>query len=80
MGSVLSDESGVFTKSLSGITQASNLLSVSLVDGAGTIVGKSPDIAFEKISGGPAYYNTTVTPGTNVETSGKITLTVEAEA
>ncbi len=32
MGAVLSDESGVFTKSISGITQDSNILSASLID------------------------------------------------
>ncbi len=62
VGSVLSDESGVFTKSLTGITQASNLLSVTLVDGAANIIGKSPDITFEKVSSGPAFYNVVVTP------------------
>lgn len=67
MGSVLSDESGVFTKSLTGITQASNILSITLVDGAGAVIGKSADITFEKISGGPEYFNTTVAPSTSVE-------------
>lgn len=79
MGSVLSDESGVFTKSLTGITQASNILSITLVDGAGAVIGKSADITFEKISGGPEYFNTTVAPSTSVESWDEITFMVEAE-
>ena len=79
MGSVLSDESGVFTKTLTGITQASNLLTATLVDGAGNTIGKSPDITFEKIAGGPAYYNATITPGTAIESGNEITMTIEAE-
>ena len=78
-GSVVSDDSGSFTKSITGVTQSSNVLSVSLVDGLGTMIGKSQDITFEKVSGGPAYYNLIVNPGTQVEKSSKITLTIEAE-
>lgn len=79
MGSILSDESGVFTKSLTGITQDTNILSVTLVDGAGTVIGKSADINFEKVTGGPAFYNATIAPGTAIESGDEIVITVEAE-
>jgi hypothetical protein len=79
VGSVLSDESGIFTKSLTGITQAKNTLSASLVDGAGTVIGKSPEIPFEKIEGSVAYITTTVLPKTSVESGDELSFTVEAE-
>jgi hypothetical protein len=80
VGSTLSDESGVFTKSISGITQATNLLSVTLVDGAWTVVGKSDNITFEKITSGPSFNNLIVTPGLKLEASSKVTFTIEADA
>ncbi len=79
VGSVISDESWVFTKSLSWITQATNLLSIDLVDGAGKIIGKSEDISFEKISSWPGFYNLTVLPWLQVQASSKLTITVDAD-
>ena len=79
-GNTISDENGLFTKSLSGITQTKNILSASLVDANGSIIGKSSDTTFEKVAQSGGYYNTTVSPGTTVAASSKVTFTVEGDA
>jgi hypothetical protein len=80
VGNVVTDGNGLFTYSLSGITQTQNILKVSLVDSEnGSIVAQSDDIRFEKTAASTGFYNLIIQPGTTVEASSKIQLTAEAE-
>lgn len=79
IGSTVTDANGLFTKTLTGLTQAKNILVASLVDANGTVIGKSGEITFEKVAQSGGYYNTTVSPGTSVPASSKITFTIEAD-
>jgi hypothetical protein len=78
-GTAVTDDLGVFTKSLSNITQKSNILSVGLVDAANTVLAKSSDISFEKVIATSNFYNLVMSPSNIVEVSAPVTLTVEAE-
>lgn len=48
VATVSSDDSGVFTKSLSGITQENNILLASVVDANGKVIGTSSAVNFTK--------------------------------
>ncbi len=61
VGSVISDDTGLFTKSLTDITQAANVLSVSVLDGNNTVIGSS-DVSFGVSAEGPKYYNLSALP------------------
>jgi hypothetical protein len=78
-GTAVTDDAGVFTKSLSNITQKSNILSVGLIDATNTVLAKSSDISFEKVIATSNFYNLVMSPSNSVEVSTSVTLTVEAE-
>ena len=78
VGSVISDDTGLFTKSLTDITQAANVLSVSVLDGNNTVIGSS-DVSFGVSAEGPKYYNLSASPALDVEVSTGVIFTVDAE-
>ncbi len=78
VGTTNSDENGIFTYKLTGISQQSNALNASVLDGANTIIG-SIDTQFGFWVKAPTYYNTSILPGVEVETSTSTTFTVDAE-
>ena len=80
MGTAITDESGLFTKTLSGATQDKNLLQVNLLDGSNAIVAKSEDIIFSRATSTAGYYNIVITPGTTVDISTPLTIFVEGDA
>jgi hypothetical protein len=79
IGTVSSDESGIFTKNISGITQDKNILLANLIDADGKTIGTSSSINFSKSTKTTGFYNMTITPGTTVEAGSEITLTVESD-
>jgi hypothetical protein len=80
MGNVLSDEEGLFNKTLSNLDQQKNILSASVVDGNNAVIGKSSDVNFEKSGEAISIQNVTITPSNSVTAGDTITLTVEANA
>lgn len=78
-GSVVTGEDGIFSKTLSGITQSKNILTASLLDANGAVIAKSPDTVFEKMATTGSYYNTIISPSNTLEASSKMTITVEAD-
>jgi len=79
VATVSSDDSGVFTKSLSGITQENNILLASVVDANGKVIGTSSAVNFTKWTVGWSFYNLTITPGNEVEAGSNISFLVEAD-
>jgi hypothetical protein len=80
MGTAITDESGLFTKTLSGATQDKNLLQVNLLDGSNAIIAKSEEIIFSRATSTAGFYNIVVTPSTTVDVSTPITILVEGDA
>lgn len=80
MGTAITDDEGLFTKTLSGVTQEKNLLQVNLLDGTNTVIASSEEILFERAVSTTGFYNLVVTPGTTVDTSSEISFLVEGEA
>jgi hypothetical protein len=76
-GTVIADDSGIFTKNLTGLTQENNILTASLIDGT-TASATSPEIKFSRIVTSSATYGITISPATTVEASSPITITVDA--
>lgn len=80
VGTALSDGDGLFTKTLSGITQDKSLLQVNLLDGSNVIVSQSEEIVFSRAAITNGFSNLVVTPGTTVDASTSIGLLVEGDA
>ena len=78
VATVVSDDSGVFTKALTSISQKSNILAASVLDGNNNVIG-SVETQFGTAIAAPLYYNLSVLPGLDIEASTGITLTVDAE-
>lgn len=78
VATVVSDDSGIFTKTLSNITQATNILSASVLDGNNIVIGTT-EVSFGAVSGQPKFYALTVLPSLDIETSTGIIFTVDAE-
>lgn len=76
-GTVIADDSGIFTKNLTGLTQENNILTASLIDGT-TVSTTSPEIKFSRIVTSSATYGITISPASTVEASSPITITVDA--
>lgn len=47
-GSAITEDSGLFSKTLSGVTQDKNLLQVNLLDGSNSVIAQSEEIVFER--------------------------------
>lgn len=67
IGTVSTDDSGIFTKNISGITQDKNILIANLVDATGKTIGTSSAINFNKSGKTTGFYNMTIAPGNTVE-------------
>ncbi len=78
IGDAQSNEDGIFIFEITNIDQQSNLLSASVVDGANVIIG-TIDSQFNYGAKAPAYYNTSITPAKEVETSTGIVIMIDAE-
>lgn len=78
VGTTKTDEAGIYTYKLSGITQQSNLLSVSVLDGSNNVIG-SAQSQFNYAGRMPTYFNTSIKPGLEVLGGTGITITVDAE-
>lgn len=76
-GTVLSNESGVFTKTLSNLTQKSNILDVAALDGTNTTIA-SAQSKFELAGNTPNFLGLTINP-TVTEVSTPVNLLVEAD-
>lgn len=79
VGDAITSEDGLFTKTLTDITQEKNLLQVQLLDGNNSVIAKSEEIVFEKAKDATGFYNLVVTPGTTLDTSTKMSLLVEGD-
>ena len=77
-GTAKTDETGIYTYKLSGITQQSNLLVVSVLDGNNNIIGTA-ETQFGYAGRMPTYFNTSIKPGLEVTTGTGIVITVDAE-
>lgn len=79
IGSVVSDDSGIFTKEIQNITQDTNILKASVLDANNQVIGSSSDVTFMKSGTTGGIYALTISPSNTVEASTGITLNVEAE-
>lgn len=79
LGTATSDADGIFTKTISGVTEQNNILSVEVLDANNTVIGVSEKINIEKTDATASIYSVTVSPGTTVEASSAITITVDAD-
>ena len=77
-GTAKTDDTGIYTYKLSGISQQANLLTVSVVDGNNVVIG-SAETQFGYAGKMPTYFNTSVKPGLEVPSGTGITVTVDAE-
>ncbi|GAB0175297.1 MAG: hypothetical protein HHAS10_11760 [Candidatus Altimarinota bacterium] len=77
-GTAKTDDAGIYTYKLSGISQQSNLLSVSVLDGTNNVIGTAQS-QFNYAGKMPTYFNTSIKPGLEVVGGTGITITVDAE-
>lgn len=78
VGTVVSDNEGLFTKELTGISQENNILKASLLDANDAVLSTSPEVKFSKVTETSSIYGLSILPGTTVESSTGITLTIDA--
>ncbi len=76
----ITDDSWLFTKTISWATQDKNLLQVRLIDGNNSVVAKSDDVIFGRTKATTGFYNIVIHPGTTVETSTGMSILVEGDA
>ena len=77
-GTVVSDDAGIFTKNLTGLTQENNILTANLIDGTSAIVASSPEIRFGRVVSAASTYGVTISPASTVEASSPIEIIVDA--
>lgn len=77
---MVSDESGIFTKEITNITQENNVLVASLIDGSNSVIATSPQINFSRAESNSSVYGVTIAPSDTVPVSSDVTITVEAVA
>ena len=78
VGTTASDDNGIYTKTISNITQSSNILTAQILDGNNKVIGTA-ESRFSIAEVGPKYYTTTISPNTSVEAESPINLTIDAE-
>lgn len=78
VGTVVTDDSGTFSKEITEINQENNLLKASLLDADNKVIWTSEEIKFSKTTENSSIYGVTISPATEVEVSKEITITVEA--
>ena len=77
-GTVVSDDSGIFTKNITGLTQENNILIANLIDGTSTTIASSPEIRFGRVLTSASTYGVTIFPASTVEASSPIVITIDA--
>ncbi len=77
-GTVVSDDSGIFTKNLTWLTQEANILVANLIDGTSTIIASSPEIRFGRILAAATTYGVTILPATTLEMSAPLEIIIDA--
>lgn len=78
VATLVSNDVGIFTKNLPNITQTTNILSASVLDGNNTVIGTT-ETSFGMMSWQPKFYNISVLPSLDVETGTGIVFTIDAE-
>lgn len=78
IGPVVSDDTWLFYKTITGLSQDSNTVTADLVDGAGTIIASSSEVRFTRATDSSTTYGVTISPASTVEASSPIVLTVDA--
>ncbi len=77
-GTVVSDDSGIFTKNLTGLNQENNILVANLIDGTNTTIASSPEIRFGRVVTTASIYGVVISPSATVESSSPIEIVVDA--
>jgi hypothetical protein len=77
-GTVVSDDTGIFTKNITGLTQENNILTANLIDGTSATVASSPEIRFSRLLASASTYGVTISPASTVEASSPIDIMVDA--
>ena len=80
LGTVVSDDTGLFTKEVTGVSQENNILKVSLLDADNAVLASAPDVTFTKSVSSSSIYGVTITPSTTVQPSTNVTINIEAVA
>ena len=78
IGTVTSDDTGLFTKEITDISQENNILKASLLDASDNTLGTSPEVRFIRSNESSSIYGLVISPNNSVEPSTDITLTVDA--
>jgi hypothetical protein len=78
VGTIVSDDTGIFTKNLTGLTQENNILIANLIDGTSTTVASSPEIRFGRVLASASIYGLSISPSATVESSSPIDIVVDA--
>lgn len=78
IGTVVSDNDGIFTKEVSNFSQENNILKASLIDASNQVIAASPEVKFSRASESGSVYGLSIAPGTTVKSSSMITFTVDA--
>ncbi len=73
------DTNGIFTKTISGITQQTNIISVEVLDSSNSVIGTSSDVSVGKADIASSIYNVTISPSPTVTISSPIIVTIEAD-
>lgn len=77
-GTVVSDDTGIFTKNITGLTQENNILTANLIDGTSATIASSPEIRFSRLLASASTYGVTISPASTVEASSPIDIMVDA--
>lgn len=77
-GTVVSDDSGIFTKNLTGLNQENNILVANLIDGTNATIASSPEIRFGRVVTTASIYGVVISPSATVESSSPIEIVVDA--
>lgn len=78
VGTVVSDDSGIFTKNLTGLTQENNILVANLIDGTNATIASSPEIPFNRVMATRSVYSVVISPSATVESSSPIEIMIDA--
>ncbi len=78
IGPVVSDDTGLFYKTITWLSQESNTVIADLVDGAGTVIASSTEVKFTRATDSAATYGVMISPAATVEVSSPITITIDA--
>lgn len=78
-GTAITEDSGLFSKTLSWVTQEKNLLQVQLLDGSNAVIAQSEEIVFERATDTTGFYNLVMSPSDTLKASTTLSILVEGE-